>query len=235
MRGPGRRLLRPVDQHRPEARDPRRQERRRAGELHPARHPVRAPGLQEDRVQDLRHRLGFRSLPDRLGPEFQQFGFAQGRLPARRRGRWRMEPDRPQGRQGSEDAEGPRPVGEDRLRGLGLRRSGPALQHHHERLAHLAGRGSDPRLESVLGVHVPRRHGLQSRLDQPFALPQQGRHDRHRGLRAHRAAVDRRARDLGHDGAVPVQGDRQALLRLPHAGPRLRQYRRPADDFGHPV
>ena len=32
---------------------------------------------------------------------------------------------------------------------------------------------------------------------------------RRRGLRARRAAVDRRARDLGDDGAVPVEGDRQ--------------------------
>ena len=61
------------------------------------------------------------------------------------------------------------------------------------------------------------------------------RHDRHRRLRAHRAPVDHRARDLGHDGAVPVQGDRQALLRVPHARPRLRQYRRPADDLRHPL
>jgi ribonucleoside-diphosphate reductase alpha chain len=36
-----------------------------------------------------------------------------------------------------------------------------------------------------------------------------------------------------HDGAVPVAPDRGALLRVPHARPRLRQYRRPADDLGH--
>ncbi len=34
------------------------------------------------------------------------------------------------------------------------------------------------------------------------------------------------------DGAVPVEGNRAAVLRLPHAGPRLCQYRRPADDDG---
>ncbi len=52
-------------------------------------------------------------------------------------------------------------------------------------------------------------------------------------LRAHRPPVDHRARNLGDDGAVPVEGDRQALLRIPHARPRLRQYRRPADDLRH--
>ena len=50
-----------------------------------------------------------------------------------------------------------------------------------------------------------------------------------------RAAVDHRARNLGDDGAIPVAPDRGALLRIPHARPRLRQYRRPADDVRHPV
>ena len=169
------------------------------------------------------------------GPELQQLRLAEGRLPARRRTGRRLEPDRPQGRQGHEDAEGARPVGKDRLRRLGLGRSGPALQHHDERLAHLRRRRRDPGLQPVLGIHVPRRHGLQPRLDQPAALPQRRRHHRHRRLRAHRAALDHRARNLGDDGAVPVEGDRQALLRIPHARPRLRQYRRPADDLGHPL
>ena len=56
---------------------------------------------------------------------------------------------------------------------------------------------------------------------------------RRRGLRACGAAVDADARNLGDDGAVPLQGDRAALLRLPHARPRLRQYRRPADELRH--
>ena len=35
---------------------------------------------------------------------------------------------------------------------------------HHQRVAHLPERGADQRLQPVLGVHVPRRHGLQPRL-----------------------------------------------------------------------
>ena len=50
-------------------------------------------------------------------------------------------------------------------------RSRHPVPHHHQRLAHLPGVGADPRVESVLGVHVPRRHGLQSRLAQPHAVP----------------------------------------------------------------
>ena len=52
-------------------------------------------------------------------------------------------------------------------------------------------------------------------------------------LRACGAAVDHRARNFGADGAIPLQGDRASLLRLPHAGPGLRQYRRAPDVGRH--
>ena len=54
-------------------------------------------------------------------------------------------------------------------------------------------------------------------------------------LRARGAAVDRGAGNLGDDGAVPFARDRRALLRIPHAGLGLRQYRRPVDDLRHSV
>ena len=96
--------------------------------------------------------------------------------------------------------------------------------------------GADPRLQSVLRVHVPRRHGLQSRFAQPLAVPRFGQQGvRRQGLRARDPPVDADARDLGRDGAVPVQGDRAPVVRLPHARPRLRQYRRPPHVVGHPV
>ncbi len=47
-------------------------------------------------------------------------------------------------------------VGEDRTRRLGVGRSGYPVPHHHQRLAHLPEVGADPRLEPLLGVHVPR-------------------------------------------------------------------------------
>ena len=58
---------------------------------------------------------------------------------------------------------------------------------------------------------------------------------RHRIVRARRPPVDHRARDLRADGAVPLEGDRAPLLPVPHARPRLRQYRRPPDDLRHPL
>ena len=97
----------------------------------------------------------------------------------------------------------PRPLGKNRPRRLGVGRSRPALQHHHERLAHLQGVRRHPRLQSVLGIHVPGRHRLQPGLRQPDHLLQH--HDqtvRRRCLRASLPAVDHRARNLGDDGAV---------------------------------
>ena len=199
------------------------------------RHPL--PGL--------RHRLGFGRLSHRLGPELQQFGARHRRVPQGGRVRRRLgsvlahqaRPDR-------QDGQGARSVGEDRSRRLGLRRSRPAVPHHRERLAHLPGLGADPRQQSVLGIHVPRRHRVQSRLDEPARVPhpllsidaKRRRIDlgavRPRRLRACGAAVDRRARNLGADGAVPLARDRDPLLRVPHARSRLRQSRRPADVVG---
>jgi ribonucleoside-diphosphate reductase alpha chain len=88
----------------------------------------------------------------------------------------------PASRQGHQDAEGPRALGEDRLRRLGLGRSGHPVPHHHQRVAHLARRRPDRRVEPVLGIHVPRRHGVQPRLAQPAALPQRGRLVRRRAF-----------------------------------------------------
>ena len=234
LRGLGRRLLLAGEKPRAQARDQAGAPLDGAGQLHQARHPVRQAGLQGHQFPDLRHRLGLGSLSHRRRAELEQFGARHRRLPARGRGRRQMGPDLPQERQGREDGRRPRSVGEDRPRRLGLGRSGPAIPHHGQRLAHLPGRRRNPRLQSVLGIHVPRRHRLQSRLAEPADLPR--RRDRpvpDRELRARRAAVDRGAGNLGDDGAVPVEGNRGALLRIPHARPRLRQYRRPADDRGH--
>ncbi len=87
LRGRGRGLLRSRE-------EPGAQARHQGGasatcvprQLHPPRHPVRAPGLQGDRVRHLRHRLGQRGLPHGLRPELQQLGARDGRVPERRRG-----------------------------------------------------------------------------------------------------------------------------------------------------
>ena len=72
--------------------EPRAQARHQGGaarpgarQLHPPRHPVRAPGLQGHRVRHLRHRLGQRGLSHGLGPELQQLGARDRRVPQRGR------------------------------------------------------------------------------------------------------------------------------------------------------
>ena len=132
-------------------------------------------GYRPARLRHLRHRLGFGGLSHRLRPELQQFGARHRRLPARGRDGRRLESDAPARRQGPQDAEGARALGEDRLRRLGLRRSRPAISHDDQRLAHLPGLGADPREQSVLGIHVPRRHRLQSGLAEPAAVPRSAR------------------------------------------------------------
>ena len=62
----------------------------------------------------------------------------------------------------------------DRGRDVGVRRSGHAVRHDGERLAHLPEHGADQRVESVLRIHVPRRFGLQPGVDQPDEVPDAG-------------------------------------------------------------
>ena len=153
-------------------------------------------------------------------------------LPAGGRGRPPVGAHRAHHRQGRPDGERAGAVGQRRRSGLALRRSRRAVRHHDQRLAHLPGVGTHQRLEPVLGVHVPRRHGVQSGVAQPDAVPQYRRFARCRGAGACDPAVDRRARDLGDDGAVPLAPDRRTVLPVPHAGPGLRQSRRAADGVG---
>ena len=167
LRRLGRRLLRSREEPGAAPRDQARAPRAGVRQRHQARDPVRQAGLQGHRLPDLRHRLGFGSLPHGIRPELQQLGLAEGRFPPRGRNRRRLESDRPHQQEGHQDAEGARALGKDRPRRLGLGRSRPALQHHHERLAHLQGVRRHPRVQSVLGIHVPGRHRVQPRLRQP--------------------------------------------------------------------
>ena len=111
----------------------------------------------------------------------------------------------------------------------------PGIQYHTTiNDWHTCPNRGDPRLQPVLRVHVPRRHGLQSRLAQPPAVPRFGHEGvRRQGLRARDPPLDADPRDLGRDGAVPLEGDRAPVLRLPHPWPRLRQHRRPPHVGGH--
>ena len=79
------------------------------------------------------------------------------------------------------------------------------------------------RLESVLGVHVPRQLGLQPGLAQPAQVPARRRHLRHRVLQARGRDHHPGAGDHRRQRQVPDQGHRGELAALPAARPGLRQ------------
>ena len=168
----GGRPVRPHTKRRPEARDPRRAPRDDPGELHPARHPARPSG---------RDRIDFRTYDTDWESEAYVTVAGQNAnntvrvtndfLDRVEIGR-RLAADPPHRRRRDKDPAGARAVGQDRTRRLGLGRSRSAIRHDDQRLAHLPGKRPHQRLEPVLGIHVPRRHGVQSCLAEPARLPQ---------------------------------------------------------------
>ena len=233
LRRLGRRLLQPGQESRAQARDQARPPGRRVGQHGQAGNPAGPAGPPHARLRGVHGRLGQRGLSHGRGPELQQFRAGDRRLPARGRTGPALEPHAPARRQAGQDPAGARPVGQDRLCGLGLRRSGAAVPYHHQRLAHVPGRRRDQGVKPLFRIHVPRRHGLQPGVPEPHAVPRCVGPHRCRVLRTCGAAVDGRARGLGPDGAIPVGRDRRIVVRLPHAGSRLRQPRRAADGVGH--
>ena len=111
---------------------------------------------------------------------------------------------------GDQDRRRPRPAAPALRRRLALRRSGHAVRHDDQPLAHLPGVGPDQRVQPVLRVHARRRLGLQPGVAQPDAVPPRGRQLRHRRVRARRRR------------RVPGAGDRGLPVELPDRGDRPR-------------
>ena len=135
--------------------------------------PSRATAQIDFRTYDTDWDFGSLSL--RLRPELEQHGARDGRIPARRRRRRRLELTLSPRRQHRQDAEGARVVGQDLARGVVLRRSRHPVPLHASTIGTPARQAADPRLQPVLGIHVPGRHGLQSRLAEPDGVPQRQR------------------------------------------------------------
>ena len=90
--------------------------------------------------------------------------------------------------------QGARPDAADRRGDVGLRRPGHAVRHHGQRLAHLPEHGAHQRQQPVLGVHVPRRLGVQPGVDQPDEVRRRPRRVRRRRASAPRAGRSSRRR-----------------------------------------
>ena len=110
-----------------------------------------------------------------------------------------------------------------------LRRSGHAVRHDDERLAHVPEHGAHQRVEPVLGVHVPRRLGVQPGVDQPDEVRRRPGRVRRREVRRRLPQPDHRAGDPGRQLQLSDARHRAQQPRLPSARPGLRQPRRAAD------
>ena len=125
------------------------------------------------RLRRIRHRLELEGVLHRLGPEQQQLGAHHQRVHGRgreRRPRLALREGAPSRRRSAKDPAGPRAVGPDRLRRLGLRRPRACSSTRRSTSGTPAPRWTPhQRVEPVLGVHVPRRHGLQPGVAEPDA------------------------------------------------------------------
>ena len=78
---------------------------------------------------------------------------------------------------------------------LAVRRPGHAVRYHGQPLAHVEEHGAHQCFESVLGVHVPRRFGLQPGVAEPDEVRRARRPIRCRSVPARRGYCDRGAGD----------------------------------------
>ena len=131
-----------------------------------------------------------------------------------------------------EEVQGQGPVEADGGSDAPMRRSRHAVRYHGQPLAHVQGDGANQRIEPLLGVHVPRRLGLQPVEPQSDEVRGSGRSVRRRGIPARGGHDDRGAGDHRRQRELPDRKDRQELARIPSARARLRQPGRGADVDG---
>ncbi len=167
----------------------------------------------------------------RLGslPEREPLGARHRRVHARgARGSRLADPRRDDGCAGRHD-EGACTAARDGGGRAWLRRSGHPVRHHHQPLASVQGVRAHQRQQPVLRVHVPRRHGLQSRQPEPDEVRGRGGQLRRRGVPAHGARGVPGAGDHHRPRRLPDGADRLEQPSLSPDRPRLRQPRRAAD------
>ena len=166
-----RRLRRRDQERRQDA--PRRQDGdpQRRSSRHRSVHLVQGQGREEGPHADrrgLRFVARRRSLQLHLLPERQQQRARHRRVHGSRGNRTATGgPNRASPTAAREALQGPRPDAPDRRSHAPVRRSRHAVRYHHQPLAHLEEHGAHQRVESLLGIHVPGRFGLQPGVAEP--------------------------------------------------------------------
>ena len=92
---------------------------------------------------------------------------------------------------------------------VGVRRPGPAVRRHDQRLAHQPRDRPDHRVQPVLGVHVARQLLVQPGVAEPAEVPQGRRHLRRRAVRQGRRVDHHRDGHLDLLRGLPDRGDRR--------------------------
>ena len=122
-----------------------------------------------------------RDITSRAVPERQQLGPRHRRVHARGRGRRRRFGLRARGTgEVIETVDARDAVPQDQPGRVGVRRPGPAVRRHHQRLAHQPRDRPDHRVQPVLGVHVAGQLLVQPGLAEPAEVPARRRHLRRR-------------------------------------------------------
>ena len=114
-----------------------------------------------------------------------------------------------------------------------VRRSGDAVRYHDQPLAHIEEHGSDQCVESVLGIHVPGRFGVQPGVAESDEVRGHGRAVRCRSVSARGGHGDDRAGNHRRQRGVSDREDREEFARFPAAGTGLCESGRAADVDGH--
>ena len=131
---------------------------------------VQGQGREESAHAD-RRRLRFvarrRRVCVHLFPERQQQRARHRRVHASRGERRRMVDHDAAQRRKARPLSGSRADEADRRGDPPVRRSRHAVRHDHQQVAHVEEHGADQRVESVLGIHVPGRFGVQSGVAEP--------------------------------------------------------------------
>ena len=151
---------------------------------------VETKAREEDKIRALRDAgfdmdLGGADITSRPVPERQQLGPRHRRVHARGRGRHRVRAARPASTgEVIETVDARELFAQDRRGRVGVRRPGPAVRRHDQRLAHQPRDRPDHRVQPVLGVHVARQLLVQPGVAEPAEVPQGRRHLRRRAVRA---------------------------------------------------